>query len=103
MKKIVEIQTTYPDMSTALKASQHLVSLALAACSNIVAAQSIYQWDGKLQQDSESLLILKTTLEKIDATLDAIKKNHPYELPSIVYFEVNTTDEYGGWVQDACK
>ena len=62
-----------------------MVEQGLAACVNILAPiTSIYNWQGKLQRDTETPMILKTRTQRVPALIAAIQQAHPYETPAIV-------------------
>ena len=82
------LYSPFPTHEEALACAKELVSQKLIACANIIdGATSIYQWEGELRQDSEVLLIAKTSDFKAQEVIAAIKKMHPYELPCILSFE----------------
>ena len=95
------IYCTCPDIETAEKISRRLVSERLAACVNIVpGVASIYEWQGKIEQTDEVLLIIKTVAERFIALSRLVKDMHPYELPELI--AVSITDglpEYLDWIQ----
>lgn len=82
-----------------------LVAERLAACVNVIpSVRSTYRWQGEVQQDEESLLIIKTTAERFAALKQAVLKSHPYELPEIV--AVNLSDghaPYLDWILNSTK
>lgn len=62
-----------------------LVTMRLAACVNVIPRiHSTYRWEGKVQQDDESLLIIKTTTDCFDALKQMVLQLHPYELPEVI-------------------
>ncbi len=62
MSGVVIAISTFPDRGTASRVAEQLVSERLAACANISAdVQSIYWWQGKLEQAGETLVFFKTT------------------------------------------
>jgi periplasmic divalent cation tolerance protein len=68
-------------------------------CSNLYAPiQSTYRWQGKLEQAQEHQLLLKTRAELGDAAEAAIRALHPYDVPSILRFEVTANADYIAWV-----
>lgn len=76
---------TVPDAATGEALGRHLVGERLAACVNLVPGlTSIYRWQGKLQQDAEVLLVIKSRHDRFDALSAAIRAQHPYELPEII-------------------
>lgn len=61
-----------------------LVKERLAACANVLDhVRSFYWWQGEIQQDTEALLILKTTSERVERLIARLKALHSYECPCI--------------------
>ena len=61
MADALELHVTMPDKERATSLARVLVDEGLAACVNIVpGVRSIYQWDGKVQEDDEVLCLIKT-------------------------------------------
>jgi periplasmic divalent cation tolerance protein len=66
-----------------------LVESRLAACVNILDnMQSIYRWEGKIQEESEVVLIAKTTDTLLSSLIDKVKSLHSYDCPCIVSLPV---------------
>ena len=66
-----------------------LVEGGLAACVNVLpSVQSIYRWEGKLENEEESLLIIKTTSTGFPALRDALAAAHPYDIPESIRLDV---------------
>jgi periplasmic divalent cation tolerance protein len=66
-----------------------LVERRLAACVNIVPGlTSVYRWKGQVERDAESLLVIKTRRERIDALKAALTSLHPYEVPELVVLPI---------------
>ena len=62
---------------------------------------SIYFWEGKVQSESEHLLLIKTLEDKFDDLSEFIRKNHSYEVPEIVAIPAeNVSDDYLKWVRE---
>jgi periplasmic divalent cation tolerance protein len=61
-----------------------LIEDKLAACVNLFPLDSIYLWQGKINQDQEYQLIIKTDLSKFDELAATIKTLHSYEVPEII-------------------
>jgi periplasmic divalent cation tolerance protein len=62
-----------------------LVEEKLAACVNIIPSiESIYLWKGRIEEDEESLLIVKTKADNIDKIIKRVKEIHSYETPAIL-------------------
>ena len=100
-EQVILALSTCPDEATARRIAQALVSERLATCVNrLPGVTSTYFWDGRLQDDPEILLIIKTTAAR-QAELEArLKALHPYELPEVVILPVTGGNEpYLQWVR----
>jgi periplasmic divalent cation tolerance protein len=66
-----------------------VVEEKLVACVNIISAiRSVYMWKGKIEDDSEELLVVKTHAEKWKEFESRMKEIHPYEVPEIICFRI---------------
>lgn len=92
--------TTLPDKSSAVNLANHIVAGKLAACVNLVEGiTSVYEWDGKLDQASEVLLLAKTAAARVPALKAAILEQHPYDLPELIVLDVSDgSPAYLDWV-----
>lgn len=91
---------TCPDEATASRIAQALVTERLAACvSRLPGLSSVYLWQGKMENDTEVLLLIKTTNARFDALCERLRELHPYELPEIVATSATKgLPEYLQWV-----
>lgn len=96
---------TCPDRDTARHLADKLVSERLAACVNIVPGlESVYEWQGQVERDSEVLLIIKTNQDRYPQLEAAIRQNHPYELPEILRVCLDGgLQEYLQWIDNALE
>ena len=96
---------TSPDEETSLMLAKLLVESSLAACVNIVPKlRSVYQWEGKLCDDSEQLLLAKTTEKRLPELISKVKQAHPFEVPEIVALKIAAGNmDYLDWIADICK
>lgn len=80
--------------------ARELVARRHAACVNIVPrVRSVYRWQGKVCQDGELLLIVKTTGAEFDAVTAVIHELHSYELPEVLSFSVERGEAgFLGWI-----
>ncbi|WP_129781529.1 divalent-cation tolerance protein CutA [Peristeroidobacter soli] len=90
-----------PDEATGKRIAEALVSERLATCVNRVAGvTSTYFWDGRLQDDAEILLIIKTTAARLAELEARLRVLHPYELPELIVLPVTGGNErYLQWVR----
>jgi periplasmic divalent cation tolerance protein len=79
-----------------------IVEERLAACINIVPRiDSVYRWDDKIETDTESLMIIKTTAGRMDELIEYIEENHPYDLPEVIAMPlVAGLAEYIAWIKE---
>ena len=100
-EQVIVALSTCPDQATAQRIAAALVSERLATCVNrVTGIASTYFWDGRLQDDAEILLIIKTTAAR-QAELEArLKVLHPYELPELLVLPVvGGNERYLQWVR----
>jgi periplasmic divalent cation tolerance protein len=99
--QVIVALTTCPDEATARDLASTLVNERLATCVNrVTGITSTYFWDGRLQEDAEILLIIKTTAARLPQLEARLKTLHPYELPELVALEVTGGNErYLEWVR----
>lgn len=100
MARIFLVYITTRDEAEAEKIGEALVLEHLAACANVIPKiKSIYNWNGSLQRDTESLLLLKVKESKLDELIKRAKELHSYELPCIVsYLSGPSNPDYVEWV-----
>jgi periplasmic divalent cation tolerance protein len=97
---VLLVMTTAPDASTAQKIARALVERRLAACVNILSpCQSVYNWQGAVEDSNEVPMLIKTTAARYGALEAAITAIHPYEVPEIVALPLSHgLPEYLSWV-----
>ncbi len=100
MKPYILILTTVPDMESGTILAERLVEDRLAACVNISAAvESLYWWEGKIQQEKEHTLLIKTKSALFPLVKQKILELHPYELPEIIALPIaEGHEEYLAWM-----
>lgn len=94
-----------PDEACARDIGRKLVERRLAACANVVPRMvSIYRWEGKIEEDKESLLLLKSIEGNLPEIALALEKLHPYRLPGMAaYPAVGGLPAYLDWVRDGSR
>jgi len=84
------VLTNLPDRASAEKLADLLVGKQLAACVNILApCRSVYRWKGKVWNETEQLLVIKTTAAVFEDVKRTVKELHSYELPEILALPVS--------------
>lgn len=93
---------TCPSEKVAESIAETLVETGLAACVNIIpGVRSVYRWQNKTEIDKECQLIIKTSLDCMNALQLAVKKQHPYELPELIGVTVSDgSADYLDWIRN---
>jgi len=97
------IFVTAPNKMVAAKISSHLLKKKLIACANMFPVKSAYWWKTKINRSSEIAILMKTTKTKKKRVFHEIKKNHPYELPDLTSFEVDSPKDVVSWIKSSLK
>lgn len=98
MYKLVLV--TAPERVSA-KIAEELVKKKVAACVNILPIRSIYSWKGKIEDDKENLLIIKTKKPRIEQLKEIIKEIHPYEVPECIVLPIEDgLPDYLKWIDE---
>ena len=97
--------TTLPSADKAAELGKVLVEERLAACANLIpAVRSIYRWQGKLQDENEVLVLLKTRAEHLERLKLRILELHPYEVPEVLAVPVEAGYQpYLDWLAGETK
>jgi periplasmic divalent cation tolerance protein len=98
------ITATFPDENSAKSTAKLLVERRLAACAQLFPIESIYSWQGKICDENEVMLLIKSQTALFDEIAATIKENHSYEVPEIV--QIPLTDgwpDYLQWLEDSTK
>ena len=94
--------TTCPDENAAKALADALVERGLAACvTRLPGARSVYRWEGRLCDDAEVQLFIKTTEAREPALRDAVAELHPYDEPELIILPVEGGSQgYLQWIED---
>jgi len=91
---------TVPSEAVAAQIARQLVDEHLVACVNILpAVRSIYRYQGKVEDDRELLLLMKTSDDRLEALIPRVRALHPYEVCEVLALEVSAGSQpYLDWV-----
>lgn len=96
---MILIFTAFNKKSEATKIGKLLLKEKLIACYNLFPIESGYWWKGKIVDDKEFLMILKTKDANFKKVEDFIKKNHSYEIPEIIAVKTEKVGKpYSEWL-----
>jgi periplasmic divalent cation tolerance protein len=100
-KYVVVLITIPTDKS--LELADYIVKNKLGACVNVVPeVNSIYWWKGNIERDKESLLVIKTSLQKLEELIKEVKSVHPYTVPEIIALPIlGGNEDYLRWIDDS--
>ena len=103
--KSILVLCTFPDPAFAKNIAERLVNEKLAACVNVITGvQSIFRWQGKIDNANENILVIKTKDNLYNELEERIKELHPYELPEIIAVPIERgLTEYLNWVSENTK
>jgi periplasmic divalent cation tolerance protein len=99
------VLTTASSKEEACKIARSLVERRLAACVNLVAqVESVYRWQGTIEETQEWLLIIKTTSAAFERVRDTIRELHSYELPECICLVIDDgSADYLKWLGDSLE
>lgn len=101
------LYVTTSDKKEARKIGRTLVEENLAACVNIIdGMNSIYKWEGEIQEDAECILIVKTHYSRVRKVTRMIKEMHSYEVPCVISLTITEdegNEDYLDWLENNSK
>lgn len=99
------VLTTVSSRDEAKQIARALIEERLAACVNIAAdIESVYRWQGKVDEASEVLLVIKSRVEKLAALETALHKLHSYDVPEFLVLKVEQgSATYLKWLDESLE
>ena len=98
------IYITTGDEAEARKIGKTLVEEKLAACVNFRPIKSIFRWEGKIEEEGEMAMLVKTTAELADRVIERVKELHSYEVPCIVSLPIEKGNpDFLQWIEESTK
>lgn len=103
MSEKLLVFSTAGSETEATNIAHELVERRLAACVNIVPKiQSVYRWNGEIEESEEFLLLIKTTASSLGRVQAAIRELHSYEVPELIAIPIAAgSDDYLKWIADS--
>ncbi|MCT7517217.1 divalent-cation tolerance protein CutA [Aliarcobacter cryaerophilus] len=99
--KAVIVQTTTSNEEEAKKIAKILIQDKLAACVQLKEIESLYNWDGRLCCESETLLSIKTKKELFSKVKSKILELHSYDTPEIIELDIsNISEDYLKFIKE---
>ena len=99
------VYITAEDTDEARAIGRALVESRLVACVNIIdGVNSMYWWEGAIQDDHEAVLIAKTREALVPELIEKVKELHSYECPCIVSMPIESGNvDFLRWIEDETK
>lgn len=99
----VIVLTTLAADVDACALARTLVAERLAACVNVLPAMmSVYRWQGRVEEEREQQLVIKTAANRVPALAARLGELHPYELPEFLVLSVaEGSDAYLRWIRES--
>lgn len=93
------LSSTFPDENSTKQIIECLLENRLVACIQMMPITSYYNWDGKLAESKECLLLMKTQSDLYTEIEQIIKENHPYTLPQLIQIPIDKgLPDYLQWI-----
>jgi periplasmic divalent cation tolerance protein len=102
MSDAAVVLTTLASVDEAVKLIRALLDRRLIACGNILpGVRSIYRWEGRVADEQEVIVLLKTRAARIEALEMAFGELHPYKVPELLALPVSAgLHKYLEWIDD---
>jgi periplasmic divalent cation tolerance protein len=99
------IYITTSSTEEALRIGRDVVALRLAACANVLpGVTSVFRWQGEVQEDGETALILKTRSELVEPLTKRVKELHSYDCPCVVALPIaGGNPDFLQWIADETR
>ena len=94
---------TAKDVQEAQKIANGLLEAKLVACANLVPQiQSLFWWQGKIDQANEVLLVLKTQAKQVELVIKKVKSLHSYDVPEVIALPIVAGNaDYLKWIDES--
>lgn len=97
---VVSVFVTCPNEDVAVRIARDLLDKRLVACANIMpGVRSLYRWEGRIEDEREVAMFMKTRRALVPDVDKAVRALHPYDVPCVVAFDLSDGNEaYLAWV-----
>ncbi len=98
------VYVTCKDGDEAKKIASHMLEGRLVACANMFPVKSIYWWEGKIENEDEVVLLMKTQEGHREAIIKEVLTLHSYDVPCVEFFDIaHGNPEYLEWIKKETK
>ena len=99
MNKVLLLITTVPNQLLANKIAKELIESELAACISIKQIQSIYKWQGDIEENKEFEITIKSLPKNLNKLTLILKSRITYEVPQLIYKIFDSENSYFQWMK----
>ena len=103
MNKVLLLITTVPSRLMANQIAKELIERDLAACISIKQIQSIYKWQGNIEENKEFEITIKSLPENLNKITLILKDRVTYEIPQLIYKIFDSENSYFQWIKESIK
>ncbi|OEE70049.1 cytochrome C biogenesis protein [Enterovibrio norvegicus FF-33] len=99
----IVVLTTFANEHIGKRIIESLLEKKLAACIQVMPIQSYYHWQGKIAEDAEKQVMIKTKKSLYKTIELEICRLHDYDVPEIIQLRIEQgLDAYLGWISESC-
>ena len=100
---VVLITTSSTDEAQVI--GRALVEGRLAACVNIASGvRSLFRWEGKIEEQEEALLVVKSRSDLLPSIVEAVKRLHSYTVPEVIALPIFAgSQDYLAWIDESVE
>lgn len=99
-QRITMFYVMFPSHGEAVQVAHEAIQEKQAACVHILpTGTSVYEWEGRLEQSSECMVLFKIPVERRGVMEEWVRQRHPYSVPAFMIMDVETTDDFHQYVE----
>jgi periplasmic divalent cation tolerance protein len=101
---MIVLITTLHKKQDAVRIGRGLLEKRLIACYNLWPLESAYWWKGKIIEENEVMMIMKSTIRWFDDIVEYVKTESGYEVPDLTALDSERIDpSYQKWINDEVR
>ena len=105
MTEMLMVFTTFANADDAARVARTLVEERLIACGNVLpGVRSLYRWEGKVADQPEVMMLMKTRKQDWTALISRLHELHPYDTPECIAVRIAAgAPKYMAWLEAALE
>tara|TARA_Y100001968_G_scaffold314312_1_gene339520 strand:+ start:589 stop:927 length:339 start_codon:yes stop_codon:yes gene_type:complete len=101
LAEVMFVMTTESSLEKAEFLAESILMNKYAACITFRQISSLYFWKGNIEKSQEVEILIKTNSSTIQKLFKLIEDLHSYDLPELVSWKVDSSQEYYKWINDS--